>query len=52
MRTVAVERAVSSSAKAFDAVATAMTQKKRAQVNSAITETQVAFRTLKKVCGA
>jgi hypothetical protein len=52
VRTVAVFRAVSSSAHAFNAVATAMTQKKRAQVRHAISATQVAFRNLKKVCGA
>jgi hypothetical protein len=52
VRTVAVFRAVSSSANAFNAGATAMTLKKRSQVSRAISATQVAFRNLKKVCGA
>jgi hypothetical protein len=51
VRTVAVERAVNSSAKAFNAVANAMTLKKRAQVHRAITATQLAYRQFKKVCG-
>jgi hypothetical protein len=51
VRTVAVMRAVMSSAQAFNAVATAMVQKKRAQVDHAISTTRVAYRNLKKVCG-
>ena len=51
VRTVAVERAVTSQARAFYDVATAMTAKKRARVHRAIAETQVAYRQLKKVCG-
>jgi len=52
VRTVAVYRAVLLSSKAFGSVATAMVQKKRAQVGRAISATHIAFRNLKKVCGA
>jgi len=52
VRTVAVLRAVSSSAKAFNAVAAAMSLKERAQVSRAITASQVAYHKLKKACGA
>lgn len=52
VRTVAVLRAVSSSAKAFNEVATAMTMKKRVQVDRAIASTRVAYAKLKRVCGA
>lgn len=51
VRTVVVLRAVSSSAKAFSDVATAMTLKQRARVARAITATQVAYHRLKKACG-
>jgi hypothetical protein len=51
VRTVAVLRAVSSNAKAFHAVATAMSLKKRAKVNRAIAATQVAYGKFKRVCG-
>jgi len=52
VQTVVVERAVSASAKAFGAVATAMTQKNRARVHRAITQTRLAFKSLKRACGA
>jgi hypothetical protein len=52
VRTVAVLRAVSSTAKAFNAVATAMSLKERAQVSRAITASKVAYRQFKKACGA
>jgi hypothetical protein len=52
VRTVAVLRAVASSAKAFSDVASAMTRKKRTEVDRAIRTTQVAYRSLKRACGA